>query len=83
MVKVMYDRQFIKVEELESIETSWGYDYKLYKDAKGRYYVTESDGVENVIEFCRVDCMCGRITDDVAKEKFKEYMRDLEEEQEG
>lgn len=40
MQKVLFDGRWIKVDEIDQIETSWGYDYSLYRDKDGRYYVT-------------------------------------------
>lgn len=73
-MKKLCNRKWISVEEIESILTSWGWDYKLYKDFKDNptYYVQECDDSEHIMEF-------GKFTsDDEAIEEFKNYMEELE-----
>lgn len=73
-MKKLCNRKWISVEEIFNIETSWGWDYKLYKDFKDDpiYYVQECDDEKNIMEF-------GKFTsDDEAIEEFKNYMEELE-----
>lgn len=82
MQKVLFDGRWIKVDEIDQIETSWGYDYSLYRDKDGRYYVTLCDGMSDVIEICGMEHRWGEeVTEDMAKARFRQYMDDLEKTQ--
>lgn len=81
MQKVLFDGRWIKVEQIDHTETSWGYDYSLYRDKDGRYYATLCDGMSDVIEICGMEHRWGQeVTEEMAKMRFKEYVDDLEKE---
>ena len=61
-------------KEIKTIETSWGATYSLYKEYAGdRYFADVSEGFGEVEQIVADD-------DDQAIEKFKGWMRNLEDE---
>lgn len=68
-------RKPVKVEkEVETIVTSWGAMYSLYKEYEGnRYFADVSEGFGDVEQI-------NATSDGEAREIFKSWMRELEKE---
>ena len=73
MVRVLFNRKRIEVREVKEYFVKWGYHYTLYTDGKS-YYITESDGSNEVAFFGNYENEVLAITD------FEKYMVEFEKE---
>ena len=72
MTKVLFNSQWIDVEEIDRATMSWGADYCIFKDADGRYYATLADGMAEVIDFMTFEQRLGEVTDYDARKELSE-----------
>lgn len=59
------------VKVVETVETNWGYDYHVYQDTHGAYWIDVDDD-NRIIEKVKAD------TVDEALEELNEYLKDVQ-----